>query len=249
METYLFKDILFALREEYLKNEELLEQLRNYVLVLDKKVCGYDFSLSQYSVLKKPELIIEIEKQQSRIEKFVENFIKQFGYDKKNNSLILFSNNGDAFVQDSLNLVISNSSSCNNSKSFYESVKEILNNQFSLNIYSTFMNFEDETDLISRLNTTQEGIELFWYTKSSMTQKKCLYQTKKDILSFSSPFISNSFIKSVLNKEVPKNILPDFHQKIIEQYNKNKPIEINDSGNSKDFCIIEDDKKIVLQRK
>ena len=105
-----------------------------------------------------------------------------------------------------------------------DAVKEILNNQFSLNIYSTFMNFEDDTDLISRLNTTQEGIELFWYTKSSMTQKKCLYQTKKDILSFSSPFISNSFIKSVLNKEVPKNILPDFHQKIIEQYNKNKPI-------------------------
>lgn len=244
MEAYLFKDVLFALREEYLKNKRLLEELKRYVIVLDKNTYRYDFYLAQYSHLKKPELMIELEKNQAKIEKLIRMIIC-----KPNNSFILFNNNNEAFLDAKLNLVINNTLPYDETKRFYEEVKEILNNSFSLNIYSMFMNFNDECDLFNRLNTTQEGIEFLWYTNTSTVPKKCLYETKKDILSFSSSFINSSFIQTIFNKEIPKSILPEFHQAIIEQYDKDRKIKIYDDGTSKEFSIIDDNKNIILKRK
>ena len=40
---YSYGEILFALREEYRKNEELLKRLKQYVLISDSQVADYNF--------------------------------------------------------------------------------------------------------------------------------------------------------------------------------------------------------------
>ena len=70
-ETYKFSEVLFGLREEYLENEKLLNQLDDYIEITGDDYIDYDFSLGQsirgYNIVR-----LDIMKKQSEISRLLE---------------------------------------------------------------------------------------------------------------------------------------------------------------------------------
>lgn len=71
---YSYGEILFALREEYRKNEELLKRLKQYVLISDSQVADYNFKKQYNSVY------LKIQMRQGLIEKFLNKIGKLIGF-------------------------------------------------------------------------------------------------------------------------------------------------------------------------
>lgn len=71
-DTYTFSEVLFGLREEYLKNQELLDELENYISITGDKFDSYGFSLGEslrgYNIIR-----LDIVKKQSEIKEIIDH--------------------------------------------------------------------------------------------------------------------------------------------------------------------------------
>lgn len=251
---YTFKEILFGLRHEYLKVQQELEKLKPYAHVnesLEKKILDFYFELSQCRFEKKPEVYCHFVPKQSYLKKKI-NRIKAFltGDMPIWYSQVLCDNNNRYYMkQQPFPIHVCDYEYC---EEFDEMLQKILNSDFAHSIYS-----KCDTKFLGKsyhLEIQPSNINLFGTINVMNMDSSCDYILCYDNINIShhSKNLSQDFINEIFNVQFSKEMIPSYHQNIIDNSNvSDKKVRIVDDISDLtmvDFSIEEDEKEIVLRK-
>ncbi len=256
--TYLFSEIIIGLRDEYLKNQKLLNELDKYIKISDDKMCKYIFcKTSPYS--HSNEIFMFILKEQNKLEKIL-NYI---GYRflsapcHYTSPLYLLKKENDMYNFKFVNNTLPKNNKYNieviNKKEVSEIADEI-NNSLLMQTKCIF----EPISKFQSLSITLRGIDLIGnFEDLNIDSSYIHYNSNKDTIAVCPGVKPGIFlIDKYLKTRIPKEIIPEEYRKIIDDnlekhYNFN--FDVFDIGcplNKKtELSINEVNNKIVLQKK
>lgn len=254
---YYLREVILGLREEYLKNEDHLRNLKPLVDANDHKIEGFNFLIRQTDY-GKPELYCEIEKKKNCIEKMVTKILKNMNYfpvDISDRGICLKNNNDEYFIQDDRFSVLVKDLY---KEQFAENVQQILNSSFANQIKVNYLEFiSNQVD--SSLFLTHSMIHFIERDIGLSTDSYLTYKSRDDKLSYHTNredikgFLLDEYFARCLEAQIPREFLSSYHQDIIEQSDSfNKPISIVKSFCSSDcfpeYTIEPDGKQFILRK-
>lgn len=243
----IFKCLLFSLRREYLKNQEALNSLKQYVELSDEKIEDFCFSVLKPFFGGSPQLMITLIEKQNALNKFMDFLLEKLGWDIYSPVDSQLVKKGDNYYVKSSDVIITIKEDCR--EKFDEQISSIFNSLFitSINSYKEFGNYA--------FSTTPSDLIFYISDNCHYPILSCVYSSKDDTISIGSSGInlSSDFIQEIFETTIPMSMLSNYHQSIIDAnpiFDKNFEI-VGDSNksNSAHFRIIEDEQKILLKRK
>ena len=218
---YRFSEIVFGLRNEYIKNQKLLEELKQYISVngenIDKVIISADIDLKGWHMIK-----LDILKKQSKILKILDYYAYEiFGILSQGEPYLKLNkvNNEFEFGIDDYYKLLAQKSNYNveitDKKAFEEIAEEILN--------SEFMKLQE---VYKQLNPFQsisiEPHEIYMYGDfgdiNSHKFSSLTYMPTTDTIA-AIPDCKHGIhlIRKFFDTEIPKYIIPKAYQKIIDK--------------------------------
>lgn len=227
MKTYNYKYILLALREEYLKLNEKLDELKELSIVYGADEYYYNLHKIPYSK-ELPELTVDKIVKEYDPRTFGALMYQLFGEIKPTRTIMLRDNNGNYFPQ----RVSGNGSVKKNdfaifprhetSQEFSELANEILTSDVAKNI-----NFTHTIKAVKDCEIPNAKIYPSIYGMVLHTPKQRLdYIGRQDMMKiagYQSDFgyfekLTPEYFSDIVNLEFPVNEFSDYHKEIIESY-------------------------------
>lgn len=241
---YYIKEILFGLREEYLKNEEELRKLKEFV-VLDENIENVGFtSFSRKN--KRPELICDLEEKQLKITNALINIGRIFNKKcKKQEEVVCLKTNNDEFVipKEGVNIFWKDE--------FGKKANSILSSDFNTEVKDYSIIYSDN-EMTSYLDLGNFAIS---FRVSSAEDwdlvSKVDYFIKDDVLRFQ-PRGEKGRLDKIFNLKLSKELFNIYQRIIIENSSSSKKdilVEKEDLNNTGYYQINNDEKAIILVRK
>ncbi len=247
---YLFSDILFALRKEYLENQKRIKVLKNYIAYDAKKIEDFNFSLLTNK--RALELIVDIEKRQNRLMKKINMLRKKFGvfiYPAYDTKIVKRDGKYDFYNQD-LGLKIKRGQEDN----FTRQIKKIKNSNFVKEMGSQYTS-RVVNSLESALNITYNFINLY-IQEGYLADVSCEYYAPKDeivLVGSRRRLLNKDDLTRMLNTRCRKDSLSDYQRAIVDSEDmSSKAIDIVGEAENvvkARFAIDEDDIGYVLTKK
>ena len=249
MESYKYRQILLALREEYKKNEKELQALKKYIcLTSDKELQDFYFGISAQGMDKFIEL--ELKHKQSMILKLIESL--QNTIVKKSNTIttqISLEYNGEKRYivrPDSTDYAI------NDMNSFMADADRVLGNKFTQNITTSKIRVPETKFSIRTVPSgiiADTGDYSAFYTPSRLVYKSV--DDSIDLTVYDDPLYLEQ-ADYIFNTEIPAKDLPKFHRDIIDNSKvADKKIGIQGLSLTKvpqTFQLEDTDDMVVLRR-
>lgn len=243
----LFKDLLFSLRYEYLKIQDTLNSLKQYIQLSDEETENFYFSILKPFLGGNPQLIITFVKNGVTGIKVLDDLLKKIGIDIYREFSEKILKSGDTYYFKNLNFPITIKDNC--LEEFNASLSSIFVSLFinSINSYTEFHNYA--------LSTTPSNLIFYISNSHSFSLLSCTYSPNNDIVAIDSSDIvlSSDSIQSIFETTIPTSMLSDYHQIIVTNnpfYNKSLEIvESTKKSKHVQYSVLEDEKKLVLQRR
>lgn len=251
---YYLKEIILGLKDEYVKYQKQLQELKQYTQIIDKNTLDdFYFWLFQSSKDEKPELECVIEKKKNRMQCLIEDIQKTRGsfiYGKGRHECY-FNNNGQTIINDGKISIYGLS------PEFCQQVKAILTSSFANEI------FLENIPVIGNdgnpfLSINQSFIRyLYSVDSNSHVSLECRpeLQTTKIYIGKYDSIISEEIINTILYSKFSKNSFSKYHQKIIDTNSAStksiKILEIptmSPFGFAEPMELVEDEKGLVLKK-
>ena len=241
---YTFKDIVMGSRNEYLKVQEKLKELKNYSEWDNSKVDDIYYNLEYGNTrgYNTTDISCNIIEKLNYLEKLlVRN--KKYEYLKQpERGIITRNNSGDFYILNDKNKI-----DITNNEEFANIYYYLLNSDFIKKIdFGSIKGKDSLTNIFVNNIVLQEKIFNYFV--------KMNYIAKDDIIEVSSSKISidENLINLLINTTIPSNNLSDYHKKIIDRsYSTIKPINVdilNSEDNVVRLKIDEKDDNITLRK-
>ena len=249
-ESYTFSEIVFGLREEYQKNQKLLEELKKYIIVEGKNNDDY---VLKTEILRKIKLIsLEINNKQSKLMKIIEylsfkylgiindNYYEPCYITKKDDNKYTFIKDNTVISNKNYNIEITDNNAFNDTADKILQSKIINNSHIELNPFQRIDINSNEISMYGRFDAiNSKAFPTIKYNPNSDTIIALLYDN-----------IPITIIEEFFNTKIPKNLIADDYRKIIDNNLENKNIkEINTTDKNSELNIYETNKGIVLTKK
>ena len=243
---YKYQDILFALREEYIRNEEILKRLEYFVTIKEPK-SKVSFYLDKEDEAELPEVRYEIIRRQGLIRKALNKYC---GVDTSISSgKIGITVNSDYIVE-------TNDFEIN--KKYADFVGEELgllyDREFTLNAFNTVVENNDEKVNVDRkLSICPDRMTA--YRRNNTSFITSIYDGVHDVVRFDNNKARCSYdnMYDLLDLEFPKEGFNPYLQSVIEgseHLGRTTYIYDNDDDKkTKEFEPITEEKRLVLLRK
>ncbi len=242
---YSYKDVLFALREEYLKNEEVLEGLKKLVS-LKKDKSSINFHLEKEDENKWVDLFYEVKSKQNFIRRLIDRYT---GIDRSIDTGKMAKTPNGEYIGDTKSFYVEEN------EEFDNLFSSLLNNQFVINTFNTKIDNNEEFANIDR-NLSIYPDRIVTYKRVDTDITSSVYDPKIDRVSFTKNKkgkMSYDEMYSLLELEIPKENMPEELKLLIESsdtFGKNAYIYDNDDKkNRKEFVPVDEGKRLVLLRK
>ena len=234
--TYTFKQIIFALRKEYIENEKQLAELKKHINVSDK--IEY-FNIRMYGNPSKLNFFLERKK--NILEK-IQIMLNMYIYNKASFNI---TNGFEKKHYDRLKKVCS----IDDQEKFNKKIEEITQSDFFNNIIVNNDIPFIEKD-INGIYISQNGIRLI--NTIDVEYPKFKYYPPEDelVMKNEKEIITPDDILKLLSLSIDGKYLNDYHHSILDNYEE-KEIDIDDNFNSNKakLEIIEEPKKLILKPK
>ncbi len=249
-ESYTFSEIVFGLREEYQKNQKLLEELKKYIIVEGKDNNDY---VLKTKLLKKIKLInLEINNKQSKLMKIIEyilfeylDIIRENNYEpcyitKKDDNKYTFIKDNTVISNKKYNIEITDNKTFTDIADTILQSKIINNSHIELNPFQSIDINSNEICMYGRFDAiNSNAFPTIKYNPTSDTIIALLYYN-----------VPITIIEKFFNTTIPKNLIADDYRKIIDNNLENKNIkEIKTNNKNSELNIYETNKGIVLTKK
>lgn len=242
-ETYTFKEILFGLRNEYLRITSQLNSLQKYLHLKENGFESINFQILKNSDNQEISLMCILIDRQTKLEKLLYRFIKNLGI-YPDNQIDYIKELEDDFVFCNYHQLLKVESQ----KEFTRDIINIYNDEFIQNMQNTFYGVGYEN--VPYLSLLPHSIYI-----SEANHLAIDYDlTKGDYLHINSIHhkISNELIEASFNMTIPKRRIPEYYQNIIES-SETKDNQIDIIGDINGFQtvnlkIIEEPKKLILKK-
>jgi len=235
--TYTLKQILFALRKEYIEVEKQLKELEKYVTITGK-IDDVSFHIHDFNVPKTIDMYLR--KRQTLLDRIRET-IGLTGIYTRGVAFWMLPEELDAACYWKGKQVCS----ITDSDGFAKSINDIIESDFVKNI---FLNIPRDDDKLS-LNITARGTSLF--EKGTNFCPISYNSTGNNInIKRQQSVMTPSYIHDLFNIEFGCENFNDYYKRIIDNYEE-KEIDIVDTfdSNYSQLEIIEQPKKLVLKPK
>ena len=208
---YTIREFLLSLRNEYLQNQKALNHLKNYIMIMNKKVENFRLSIGE------EEIIVYIKRREITLDRILNRCLK------KNNKEIkeLIYNSEEFLSLKNLRIYPSEIST------FEKEVKLILETPFVQKATLNSVSFKTE-DYSINFGINIEGIKIY-ESKYEKFDSMLEYNAFKDILSinrFNKEF-SNTDIDELLDIKIPSTVLQNYHKELLEQL-ESKPLRTSE---------------------
>ena len=240
--TYTFKHVIFGLREEYLKIEKELNELKKYVDV-SNEVSDYHFTIVSLMYNDPSVVQLVLNKKQNLIEKILVNMGLSTGIYK---AYELTDEVKDTYYYKNKQFC-----SINNPDELSKRIKEIVETEFSENILA---NKHSSIPCLENKNNsfliTASSMDIFPGNDSSDPWFSYWPRNDEFEVTHSKKIITPDNINKLLNLSLNSSYLNDYHRNILDNYEE-KDLDIYDFA-KKDIVkldIIEEPKKLILKPK
>ena len=246
---YKYYEILFSLRKEYLKNQEIINKLLSYIKITDDLSNKYHSNI----VFKKDNrdntdyLLLIISKRQSHIKLLLDSIYNsivysdldadksKFTYDfhLSDNYVSLLDANQDGRYLNSKIII-------NNQKEFIELYKNLIEKIICKN-GNNYFNFENKF-----IKITNNGINLLCDVNNNHKNDITLYY---DGIVDNIKINNSSYIKTLMEFNIKKDIIPTYFRNLIDSNMDDYLYSIIESNNKKNklYKIEDNEKKLVLR--
>ena len=255
---YRLKDIILGFRNEYEENEKKLDRLRKYVVLSDKKLKDIYFYLSKHQDMNSPELDCVFVKNRSKLGQLLVDYNKSRGYVFLRDTGSVWRNFNDEYK------ILGNfQTQIYSDRMFDMVVKEIMNSEFAKNVQSPYLEICDGKNRYS-LAITPTGINFdIWNKDMGNLDSIVSYDSRTDGLTFIdyskedclTSFSLGRTLTCDLLIHIPRDILSDYHRKIIDNSDdSNKAIMVDNIDNKVDkithYSFDDDsyDRAVVLKK-
>ena len=243
---YKYRDILFALREEYIRNEEILKRLEYFITVKDPK-SKVSFYLDKDDESELPEVRYEINRRQGLIRKALNKYC---GVDTSISSgKIGITVNSDYIVE-------SNDFEINGKFADFvgEELGLLYDRDFTTKAFNTAIsNDEEQINLDRKLLICPDRMTVHRRNNNSFITS--IYDGVHDVVRFGNNMARCSYdnMYDLLDLEFPKEKFNPYLQSVIEgseYFGRTTYIyDTDDNKRTKDFEPITEEKRLVLLRK
>lgn len=235
--TYTLKQILFALRKEYIEVEKQLKELEKYVNITGE-IDDISFHIHDFNVPKTINMYLR--KKQTILDKFRE-IIGLPGLYTRGVAFWMVPEELDGACYWKRKKVCS----ITDLDGFEKDIKDIVDSDFVKNIILDVV--RENNDFTLKIDA--RGAKLYDKKEHFSIID---YHSKDNILSIGSEkeIITSDYIYDLFNIEFGREIFNDYYKGIIDNYEE-KEIEIDDNFNSSDakLEIIEEPKRLILKPK
>ena len=243
---YTYKDILFALREEYIRNEEILKRLEYFTKINDDKV-KVRFNLDIDEGMELPEVHYELIRRQNLIRKALNKLV---GVDTSIESGKLgISINSDYLVD-------TKSFEMNNKYADFigEEIGLLFDRDFTLKGFpNTIDNSESTINIDRKLEIYPD--RMVAYRRNNSSYITSIYDSVNDVVKFNNNKSKCNYnnMYDLLELEFPKDKFNEYLRGVIEgskTFGYNAYVYDNDDNKKeKEFEPIVEEKRLVLVRK
>lgn len=248
---YTFEEILLALRGEYLKHQELLEELKNYLYIENNEIESFYFqshrkTLQNGNVVYNPKLSLVIVEKLKKLQRIREKIMVQQGYSPSQNKAFYEfkqdeSKNFSCDLEFKGKLVsIKPIFTITNQKEFNELINEILN--------TDFMKLVEERTFKSMIGDWR-FLAYTSFMELGNSRNKILYFADQDTIKFRGVDYQD-YAKRIIRYPIHEYYIRDDLKKMIDKNLKeDQIIEIDEySFNEKEtnFEIVDSDNGIKL---
>ena len=238
---YNYYEILFSLRKEYLKNQEIINKLLSYVKINNNK---YDSNIifKPSGVDKADSLLLIISKRQSQIEsilKSIHHHIVEYDHDLEKGKYLYVFRLSDNYVslldgnQDGRYL--NSHVSITDPKEFIELYK-LLNENIICKNGNTYLIFEREYLIISN-----NGLNLFYKTDNNKFMNLD-YNAMNNNISID----NNSYINTIMELKIDKDKIPAYYRNLIDK-NMDDYLYTIENNNKGLYKVEDNDNKLILK--
>ena len=258
MAKYLIKDVLLALRQEYINNQNKLKELKKYITLLDKSVVGTSFTEYSRDYTKKlveeqcKYIELELIKDESAFQK-LKDLIKirsKRVQGVKPKKVIQLSHELDG---EKRFVIVPNEETykINDLNRFYNATDKIIGSQFMQNIYTPVIEIPNSKMEVS---FNESGMTIKANETPNHSLSSIDYVAKNDQIQLTPhhEFLYPDQVDELFHTEVGIDNLPDYHKEIITNSSESKKDfrikGIIDSTNTQRFEIQDDDNKVTLRR-
>lgn len=201
---YTVREIILGLREEYIKNQKELEELKKCIVIRNEEVKSFTFEIGNE---KEQEIIVRLQKRGNLLQRFIQCIMDEYVIEETE----CIYNNEKYFR--SKNLKVDR----NKIVDFQNGRKQVFANPFV------------EKIKLSPISLTGKGFDVgFWvdqkgiklYKNKMMTLESMLeYSANTDTLSLKSGSMcaSSSNLSSILNIQVPCMVFKNYHKEAIDR--------------------------------
>lgn len=252
---YTLKEIILGLSDEYQIHQHELQKLKELCTADEKKVLDFYFRIYQPEY-KNPILLCEYNPKQNSFQKFVTDFSKRIGYYiyGRNTARLVTDNNEYYFLCGFREYPIHVKYDYGIGEEFYQQATRILNSNFSNNMRSKYIE-KNELGMDAALTITTSQVNLYIRKKCGNLPSSVLwYDSSEEVIGLQSfeKNINKQYLSTILDIGFPISELNPYHiQKIESSEKKEKPIDLQyeDSENSIQLAIKEEEKSVVLCKK
>lgn len=237
---YKVEEVLLGFREEYLKIQSELKELKKSTLCFDKRVNDFNFFLTSQLEYQNPELFCRFDVKENAFKKALADFLLQFGWDIK-----VYGKDETQVLRDFNNRYLLTG--------FYHAQVEygsIFHEQVEKIMKSDFVKFFLDDEPISFADSS---IHLYgdWLRFALQGIGSLSYDASSDSLSLST-FNDDIILPEVLDYPIPYKTFQLYHRNVISRYrNSAKGVIVEDfasSSKNTKYQIEEDEKTIILRR-
>lgn len=228
---YLFKDLLVAVRKEYLKNQMELDLLKSFVIADSKKIEMYCFSVSNENLIlkyKRQKGILELVKRKMECITGIERYMR---FSKGQNKCQIPQKFFSDFSIDNMSL-------------FLEQADKIYTSDFMKNVILDKQYFESS---LMDLSISHNYLNLMnEYGGDSITYNP---QSDKIIFNIENRKYLKDSICKLLNQKIPSEILSDYHLNVLEKLNSTSQLVLpNELCNNEYYSIFYENPKLILKK-
>ena len=242
----LYKEILFGLRKEYLRNQKALNELKKLIKCTNTNFENYDFYLYHPEGKQKLELMLYITKRQSKIVDMMQRFISG----EVDDTILQGSyvnNNGEYYLGESFEVI--------NHSEFRSALSDILLDDFAKNMkkkaYRSYtegspdVNITIEPSGITSSHRVKNNVSVFKYSPIDDTFNVRLMIQRPEII--------QQHITEMLNTPFPTDVLNEYqYNALVNNGAIGTDVEVRAHFSEEDFAVKLDieqhGRKLLLKR-
>ena len=236
--AYTFKQIIFALRKEYIEVEKQLTELKKFVDV-SSKVEDFYFHISG----NPSKLFLYLHKKKNLLEK-IEMLLGQYIHGTKNYNVTEGANNSYFYRKKEI-------CSINNLDELNKKIEQLVQTDFFKNILANnYISIPCNENKINTLHITAGYIGLINGINGDYPHLDYYPRSDELVMRNEEKIITPNDIFKLLNLSLNSSYLNNYHHRILDNYEE-KEIDIDDSFNSNvvKLEIIEEPKRLILKPK